>query len=419
MRRCSSGSRPARRSSCATGRCSSSPTPAACAAEEIVNLDLDSLDFDAEQLRVDGKGGEDAARAGRRARAARAQPLPRARPPRPRRRPAASRRCSSRRAAGASPTPTSAAACSAGCARRRSPAASRRTRCATPSRPICSRAAPTCARSRSCSATPVISTTQVYTRVEPARLRERVRSQLIRALEEGARLQRERLHGNRASRRSSSGTSGAATRRRATQRARERLVVAYSPLVKFVAGRIGAGLPSHVEEADLISYGLIGLIGAIERFEPEREIKFETFAMHADPRRDHRRAALARLGAALGALPRPRDRAGATRSSSTSCSARPTEEELAERARDERRGPPGARCWRSPTPRSSRSTSSGPSPTPPATRSRCSTRSTTTSAPDPQAALDTSELKDRLADAIQAPARARDSSSSPSTTTRT
>jgi RNA polymerase sigma factor for flagellar operon FliA len=62
-------------------------------------------------------------------------------------------------------------------------------------------------------------------------------------------------------------------------RARERLVVAYSPMVKFVAGRLGAGLPSHVEDADLISYGLLGLIGAIERFEPERGIKFETFAM--------------------------------------------------------------------------------------------------------------------------------------------
>jgi len=61
--------------------------------------------------------------------------------------------------------------------------------------------------------------------------------------------------------------------------ARERLVVAYSPMVKFVAGRLGAGLPSHVDDADLISYGLMGLIGAIERFDPERGIKFETFAM--------------------------------------------------------------------------------------------------------------------------------------------
>ena len=61
--------------------------------------------------------------------------------------------------------------------------------------------------------------------------------------------------------------------------ARERLVVAYSPLVKFIAGRMASGLPSHVEESDLVSYGLLGLIGAIERYDLEREIKFETFAV--------------------------------------------------------------------------------------------------------------------------------------------
>ena len=49
--------------------------------------------------------------------------------------------------------------------------------------------------------------------------------------------------------------------------------------MKYVAGRMASGLPSHVEEADLISYGLVGLINAIERFEPEREIKFETYAI--------------------------------------------------------------------------------------------------------------------------------------------
>ncbi|MBA2504625.1 MAG: RNA polymerase sigma factor WhiG [Thermoleophilaceae bacterium] len=63
------------------------------------------------------------------------------------------------------------------------------------------------------------------------------------------------------------------------ERARERLVLAYSPLVKYVAGRMGSGLPAHVEDADLISYGLLGLISAIERYEPAREIKFETFAI--------------------------------------------------------------------------------------------------------------------------------------------
>jgi RNA polymerase sigma factor for flagellar operon FliA len=56
-------------------------------------------------------------------------------------------------------------------------------------------------------------------------------------------------------------------------------VVAYSPLVKYVAGRMSSGLPAHVEEADLISYGLIGLIAAIGRFDLTREIKFETYAI--------------------------------------------------------------------------------------------------------------------------------------------
>src|SRR5438477_3863655 len=61
--------------------------------------------------------------------------------------------------------------------------------------------------------------------------------------------------------------------------AREQLVLAFSPLVKYVAGRMSTGLPAHVEESDLISYGLLGLISAIERFDLSREIKFETFAM--------------------------------------------------------------------------------------------------------------------------------------------
>jgi RNA polymerase sigma factor FliA len=56
-------------------------------------------------------------------------------------------------------------------------------------------------------------------------------------------------------------------------------VIAYSPLVKYVAGRMASGLPAHVEEADLISYGLVGLISAIERFDLGREIKFETYAI--------------------------------------------------------------------------------------------------------------------------------------------
>src|SRR5687767_15936639 len=60
---------------------------------------------------------------------------------------------------------------------------------------------------------------------------------------------------------------------------RDRLILTYAPLVKFVAGRLGAGLPAHVEEGDLVSYGLLGLIGAIERYDPGRDIKFETYAI--------------------------------------------------------------------------------------------------------------------------------------------
>jgi RNA polymerase sigma factor for flagellar operon FliA len=60
---------------------------------------------------------------------------------------------------------------------------------------------------------------------------------------------------------------------------RDRLILTYAPLVKFVAGRIGSGLPAHVDENDLASYGLLGLIGAIERYDPDRDVKFETYAI--------------------------------------------------------------------------------------------------------------------------------------------
>ncbi|MEO6570137.1 MAG: FliA/WhiG family RNA polymerase sigma factor [Ilumatobacteraceae bacterium] len=59
---------------------------------------------------------------------------------------------------------------------------------------------------------------------------------------------------------------------------RDHLIVHYSPLVKFVAGRIGAGLPNSVDPGDLVSSGVFGLIDAIDRFDPDRGVKFETFA---------------------------------------------------------------------------------------------------------------------------------------------
>lgn len=60
---------------------------------------------------------------------------------------------------------------------------------------------------------------------------------------------------------------------------RERLILHYSPLVKYVAGRVGVGLPPNIEQADLISYGIFGLIDAIQKFDIERAIKFETYAI--------------------------------------------------------------------------------------------------------------------------------------------
>jgi len=64
-----------------------------------------------------------------------------------------------------------------------------------------------------------------------------------------------------------------------TSDARERLILHYSPLVKFVAGRVASGLPQSVEQADLVSYGIFGLIDAIEKFDPSRGFKFETYAI--------------------------------------------------------------------------------------------------------------------------------------------
>jgi RNA polymerase sigma factor for flagellar operon FliA len=61
--------------------------------------------------------------------------------------------------------------------------------------------------------------------------------------------------------------------------ARDRLILQYSPLVKYVAGRVWAGLPQSVERADLVSYGIFGLIEAIDRFDPGRNVKFEAYAM--------------------------------------------------------------------------------------------------------------------------------------------
>ncbi len=60
---------------------------------------------------------------------------------------------------------------------------------------------------------------------------------------------------------------------------REKLIAEYLSLVKLVAGRIAIGLPMHIDKDDLISNGFFGLLDAIERFDPQRNIKFETYAV--------------------------------------------------------------------------------------------------------------------------------------------
>src|SRR4029450_9432932 len=59
------------------------------------------------------------------------------------------------------------------------------------------------------------------------------------------------------------------------ERLRDLLILHYSPLVKYVAGRLGSGLPTTVDHADFVSYGIFGLIDAIEKFDPERASRVE------------------------------------------------------------------------------------------------------------------------------------------------
>jgi RNA polymerase sigma factor for flagellar operon FliA len=60
---------------------------------------------------------------------------------------------------------------------------------------------------------------------------------------------------------------------------RDALIVHYAPLVKYVAGRVAVGLPQNVDQSDLVSYGIFGLIDAIEKFDLARGFKFETYAI--------------------------------------------------------------------------------------------------------------------------------------------
>ncbi|HWH94336.1 MAG TPA: FliA/WhiG family RNA polymerase sigma factor [Baekduia sp.] len=67
-------------------------------------------------------------------------------------------------------------------------------------------------------------------------------------------------------------------KRTGDRRARDQLIMGYAPLVKYIAGRMASRMPAHVELADLVSYGLSGLIDAVERFDPLHGAAFETYA---------------------------------------------------------------------------------------------------------------------------------------------
>lgn len=88
-----------------------------------------------------------------------------------------------------------------------------------------------------------------------------------------------------ASRNASSGTEGIedrwiAYRATGSSHDRDRLVLHYLGLTTYVASRVGFDLPSSVDYADLIQAGVVGLMDAVARFDPDRGLKFETFAVH-------------------------------------------------------------------------------------------------------------------------------------------
>lgn len=63
-----------------------------------------------------------------------------------------------------------------------------------------------------------------------------------------------------------------------TPELREKIILEYAPLVKLVAGRLAMYLGNNVEYDDLVGYGVFGLIDAIDKFDPNKEVKFETYA---------------------------------------------------------------------------------------------------------------------------------------------
>ncbi|MCL2832226.1 MAG: RNA polymerase sigma factor WhiG [Treponema sp.] len=68
-------------------------------------------------------------------------------------------------------------------------------------------------------------------------------------------------------------------RRDKDPKVRDTFIRQYAPLVKYVAGRVAVGMPSNVEFDDLVGYGVFGLLDAIDKFDPEKNVKFKTYAV--------------------------------------------------------------------------------------------------------------------------------------------
>jgi RNA polymerase sigma factor for flagellar operon FliA len=66
--------------------------------------------------------------------------------------------------------------------------------------------------------------------------------------------------------------------RRIDKRTKEKLILEYAPLIKFIAQKIAVRLPSNIEFDDLVSSGVIGLMDAIDKYDPSRDNKFKTYA---------------------------------------------------------------------------------------------------------------------------------------------
>jgi RNA polymerase sigma factor for flagellar operon FliA len=66
--------------------------------------------------------------------------------------------------------------------------------------------------------------------------------------------------------------------KRVDKRTKEKLIIEYSPLIKFIAQKIAVRLPSNIEFDDLVSSGVIGLMDAIDKYDPTRDNKFKTYA---------------------------------------------------------------------------------------------------------------------------------------------